>query len=78
MPTAEIPAFLQDFMSHRQHVKNKESAPEVKKRLGLSDKKGKAELHMAMEGIIDKKPNPKIVAEYFENRIKDLSSEKMK
>jgi hypothetical protein len=50
----------------------------VKKRLGLSDKKGKAELHMAMEGIIDKKPNPKIVAEYFENRIKDLSSEKMK
>jgi len=78
MPTAEIPAFLQDFISHRQHIKNKESAPEVKKRLGLSDKKGKAELEMAIEGIIEKKPNDKVVKEYFENRVKELSDHKMK
>ena len=78
MPTAEIPAFLQDFISHRHHIKNKESAPEVKKRLGLSDKKGKAELEMAIEGIIEKKPNDKVVKEYFENRVKELSDHKMK
>jgi hypothetical protein len=78
MPTAEIPAFLQDFISHRKHVKGKESTPELKKKLGLSDKRGKAELDMAIEGIIEKKPNKKVVKEYFENRIKELSAEKMK
>ena len=78
MPTAEIPAFLSDFMNHRKAHRDKESAPELKKRLGLSDKKGKAELEMAMEGIIEKRPNKKVVKEYFENRIKDLSVEKMK
>jgi hypothetical protein len=78
MPTHEVPAALQEFMNHRKHVTHKETAPEVKKKLGLSDHKGKAELEMSIQGIIDKKPNDKVIKEYFEGRIKDLSAEKMK
>jgi len=78
MPTNEIPAFLKEFMSHRAHIKGKESTPEVKKKLGLTSHKGKAELEMSIEGIIEKKPRAKVVKEFFEERVKELSSEKMK
>jgi hypothetical protein len=78
MPTNEVPAALQDFMKHRQHLKNKESLPVVKKKLGLSDHKGKAELEQGIEGIIERKPNKKIVMEFFKERVKELTAEKMK
>ena len=78
MPANEIPGFLQDFISHRKHVISKDQTPEMKKKLGVSDKKGKAEIEMAIQGIIEKKPKNKIVAEYFQNRIKELTAEKMK
>jgi len=78
MPSAEVPAALQAFMEHRKHIKGKETPPEVKKKLGLSDHKGKAELEMAIDGIIEKKPNDKVVREYLESRVKELSAEKMK
>lgn len=78
MPTNEIPAALKEFISHRAHIKGKESAPEVKKRLGLTSNKGKAELEMSIEGIIERKPRPKVVKEFFEERVKELSAEKMK
>lgn len=78
MPAAEVPAALQEFMNHRKQISKKETAPEVKKKLGLSDHKGKAELEQAIEGIIDKKPISKVVKEYFNNRIKELSAAKMK
>ena len=78
MPAAEVPAALQEFMNHRKQISKKETAPEVKKKLGLSDHKGKAELEQGIEGIIDKKPISKVVKEYFNNRIKELSAAKMK
>ena len=78
MPSAEVPAALQAFMEHRKHIKGKETPPEVKKKLGLSNHKGKAELEMAIEGIIEKKPNDKVVREYLDSRVKELSAEKMK
>ena len=78
MPANEIPGFLKDFISHRQHVMHKEQTPEMKKKLGVSDKKGKAELEMAISGIIEKKPKNKVVAEFFQNRIKEMTAEKMK
>jgi hypothetical protein len=59
MPHAEIPAALKEFMDHRKHIKGKETAPEVKKKMGLSDHKGKAELEQSIEGIIEKKPKKK-------------------
>ena len=77
MPAAEIPAALQEFMNHRKHISHKETAPETKKKLGLSDKKGKAEIEMALQGIIEKKPNKKIVAEFLQGRVKELSAAKM-
>jgi hypothetical protein len=78
MPHSEIPAALQEFMNHRKQIAKKETAPETKKKLGLSDHKGKAELQQGIEGIIDKKPLDNVVKEYFENRVKELSAEKMK
>jgi hypothetical protein len=78
MPANELPAFLQDFMSHRKHHLNKESAPEVKKKMGLTDHKSKADLELGIQGIIEKKPKNKIVAEFFQNRVKDLTATKMK
>ena len=78
MPANELPAFLQDFMSHRKHHLNKESVPEVKKKMGLTDHKSKADLELGIQGIIEKKPKNKIVAEFFQNRVKDLTATKMK
>jgi hypothetical protein len=78
MPSNEVPAALQEFIKHRQHLKNKETAPAVKKKLGLTDHKGKAELEQGIEGIIDKKPSKKVVMEFFKERVKDLTATKMK
>jgi len=78
MPSNEVPAALQEFIKHRQHLKNKETAPAVKKKLGLTDHKGKAELEQGIEGIIDKKPSRKVVMDFFKERVKDLTAAKMK
>ena len=78
MPHHEIPAALQDFMVHRKQVKDKETAPAVKKRMGLSDHKGKAELEQGLEGLIEKKPKKKVVMEFFKERVKELTAVKMK
>jgi hypothetical protein len=78
MPANEVPAALQEFMKHRQHLKDKDTAPAVKKKLGLTDHKGKAELEQGIEGIIERKPNKKVVMEFFKEKIKDLTVTKMK
>lgn len=78
MPHAEIPAALQDFMVHRKSIKDKETAPAVKKRMGLSDHKGKAELEQGLQGLIEKKPKKKVVMEFFKERVKELTTVKMK
>lgn len=78
MPHQEIPAALRDFMDHRKHIQNKETKPEVKKKLGLTDHKGKAELEQGIQGIIERKPKKKVVAEFFKERIKELTATKMK
>ena len=78
MPANEIPAALSDFMAHRKHIKDKETAPAVKKKLGITDHKGKAELEQGIQGLIEKKPNAKVVKEFFKERVKELTVEKMK
>jgi hypothetical protein len=78
MPTSELPGFLQEFINHRKSAKDKELSQAAKKQLGVSDKKGKQEIEMAMEGIIEQKPKAKIVRNYFKERIKDLTAVKMK
>ena len=79
MPTAEVPAFLQDFMNHRKHLTKQDmTAPAVKKSEALKPVKGQAELEMAIEGIIEKKPGDKIVKDFLQTRIDELSKIKMK
>jgi hypothetical protein len=78
MPTSELPGFLQEFINHRKSAKDKELSQAAKKQLGVSDRKGKQEIEMAMEGIIEQKPKAKIVRNYFKERIKDLTAVKMK
>ena len=74
----EIPTALSEFMAHRKHIKDKESAPAVKKKMGLSDHKGKAELEQGIEGIIERKPKKKVLMEFFKERVKELTATKMK
>ena len=78
MPHHEIPAALSEFMAHRKQIKDKETKPEVKKRMGLSDHKGKAELEQGIEGIIERKPKKKVLMEFFKDRVKELTAAKMK
>lgn len=78
MPHHEIPAALQDFMVYRKQIKDKETAPAVKKKMGLSDHKGKAELEQGLQGLIEKKPKKKVVMEFFKERVKELTAVKMK
>jgi len=73
----EVPAFLQDFMNHRKHVTKQDlTSPAVKKSESL--KPAKNELEVGIEGIIEKKPKSKIVKEFLQNRIDELSKGKMK
>jgi len=78
MPSAEIPGFLMDFMKHRQHLSKQDmTAPAVKKSASLQPAKDKKELEMAIEGIIEKKPKNKVVREFFQNRVDEMSKNKM-
>lgn len=75
----EIPGFLQDFMNHRKQVSNKDmTSPAVKKSESLKPVKGNAELEMAIEGIIEKKPADKVVKEFLKTRVDELTKVKMK
>lgn len=74
----EIPGFLRDFMEHRAHMtKQDKMSPAVKKSESLKPA-NKNELNMAIEGIIDKQPKSKVVKEFFQNRVDDLTKIKMK
>jgi len=75
----ELPAFLQDFMSHRRQVTKQDTkSPAAKKTESLMPAKQLGELNMQMEGIIEKKPKNKIVKQFLETRIEELSKNKMK
>jgi hypothetical protein len=74
----EIPGFLQDFMNHRKHVTKQDTkSPAVKKSESLKPAVGKLELEMGLEGIIDKKPKNKVVREFFQIRVDELSKTKI-
>lgn len=75
----EIPAFLQEFMNHRKHMTKQDmNSPAVKKAEALMPAKGTAEIEIAIQGIIEKKPKNKIVKKFLESRIEELSKAKMK
>jgi hypothetical protein len=75
----EIPTFLQDFMNHRKQVVKKDlTSPAVRKTESLKPAMGGAELEMGLQGIIDKTPKDKVVKEFLQVRIDELSKSKMK
>jgi hypothetical protein len=75
----EIPAFLQDFMNHRKHMSKQDmNSPAVKKSESLMPAKGTADIEIAIQGIIEKKPKNKVVKKFLETRIEELSKAKMK
>jgi hypothetical protein len=74
----EIPGFLKEFMNHRAHVTKQDmTSPAVKKSESLKPS-NKNELNLAIEGIIDKQPKSKIVKQFFQTRVDELSKIKMK
>jgi hypothetical protein len=74
----ELPGFLQDFMQHRAQItKQDKTSPAVKKSESLKPVKGKAEIDMAIGGIIEKMPKNKVVKEFFQNRCDEMSKTKM-
>jgi lipopolysaccharide biosynthesis regulator YciM len=75
----EIPAFLHEFMQHRkQMTKQDTTSPAVKKSESLMPAKGTADIEIAIQGIIEKKPKAKVVKKFLESRIEELSKAKMK
>jgi len=75
----EIPAFLQEFMSHRRHMTKQDmNSPAVRKSESLLPAKGTADIEIAIQGIIEKKPKNKVVKKFLESRIEELSKSKMK
>jgi len=75
----EIPGFLQDFMNHRKHMTKQDmTSPAVKKSESLKPAVGKAEIEQGIDAIIEKKPKAKIVKEFLQTRIDELSKNKMK
>jgi lipopolysaccharide biosynthesis regulator YciM len=75
----EIPAFLQDFMNHRKHMTKQDmNSPAVRKSEALMPAKGTADIEIAIQGIIEKKPKGKVVKKFLESRIEELSKAKMK
>jgi len=75
----EIPAFLQEFMQHRKHMTKQDmTAPSVKKSEALMPAKGTADIEIAIQGIIEKRPKGKVVKKFLESRIEELSKNKMK
>lgn len=77
MPT-ELPAFLQDFVKHRQHVAKNAPTPSDVKKASLTPASKVPELDLGVKGIIDKKPPRKIVDEFLQKRCDELTAIKMK
>ena len=74
----ELPAFLQDFVRHRQHVvKNAPTPVQIKQGSLQPAKKGEA-LESSIHSIIDKKPHRKVVDEFLQKKCDELTAAKMK
>ena len=74
----ELPAFLQDFVKHRQHVVKNAPTPIQVKQASLQPASKTADLELGIKGIIDKKPPRKVLDEFFQKKCDELTATKMK
>jgi hypothetical protein len=74
----ELPAFLQDFIKHRQHVIKSAPDPKQVKANGLTPASKVKDLDTTVKGIIEKKPGRKALDSFFQKRCDELSATKTK
>lgn len=77
MPHSEIPAFLKEFIDHRKKSVDTKPPPE-KKLVRQGVKKVEALDDSSLAQIIENKPSKKVVEEYIQKRLDELSKIKMK
>jgi hypothetical protein len=79
MPSQPLPSCLADFIEHRKHTISKKEAPtpKEKKEIRTGVKKAEHLEDMSLKTIIEEKPNKKVVKEYLQKRLDELSAEKM-
>ena len=73
----ELPAFLQDFIKHRQ-VHKKSETPGQAKHTGLMPASKTKDLDTTIKGIIEKKPTRKTIDVFLQKRCDELSATKTK
>ena len=74
----ELPAFLQEFIKHRQHHKKSDPNPQQTKHTGLTPASKTKDLDTSIKGIIEKKPTRKTVDTFLQKRCDELSAAKVK
>ena len=74
----ELPAFLQEFIKHRQHTKKSDPTPKELKHEGLTPAAKSKDLDTTVKGIIEKRPSRKTVDKYLQRRCDELSATKVK
>lgn len=77
MPHSEIPAFLKEFIDHRKKTADTKPPPD-KKLVRQGVKKAETLEDSSLTQIIENKPSKKVVEEYLQNRLDELSKIKMK
>ena len=73
----EIPAFLQEFIKHRQHMTKSDPTPQQKKQILLQTAVAKKDLDMTVAGIIEKMPSRKVLDEFLQKRCDELTKTKV-
>lgn len=74
----ELPAFLQDFVKHRQHIVKNAPTPTQLKQASLQPASKTSDLELGIKGIIDKKPPRKVLDDFFQKKCDELTATKMK
>lgn len=74
----ELPAFLQEFIKHRQHTKKSDPTPQQTKHAGLTPASKTKDLDTTVKGIIEKKPSRKAVDTFLQKRCDELTAAKVK
>lgn len=74
----ELPAFLQEFIKHRQHHKKSDPNPQQAKHASLNPAVKGKDLDTTVKGIIEKRPSRKAVDIFLQKRCDELSAAKVK
>ena len=74
----ELPAFLQEFIKHRQTTRKSDPTPKELKHDALNPAHKAKDSSLDVKGIIEKKPTRKAVDKFLQKRCDELSAAKVK